>query len=112
MKNEFEEALEQTLFSQSNLFGAYLNDKLIGIMLIDFTNYRKGIAFISDIVIDSTMRNKGVAKEFTQWALEKLKSVNIKTVFAESNLNNHTAHSFLEKMNFSAISKVFITNLD
>lgn len=108
LKTEFTEACLKPPFDTINIVQAHVNDQLIGFLLIEYDQApHEPFATVSDIVVDERFRNLHVGERMISWVFDQLKSQNIRTVYAESNISNQIAHGFLEKMDFSPISKVF-----
>ncbi len=112
LTSEFNEAIKNDLFNQSNIVAAYTNQLLIGFALIEYKNAPEAsYAILSDIVVDTDYRKNNIGENIIDWVLPQLKSNKIKSLFAESNIHNHPAHQFLSKMGFQVISKVFMKNI-
>lgn len=112
LTSEFNEAIKNDLFIQSNIVAAYLDQRLVGFALIEYINAPEAsYAILSDIVVDTDYRKNNIGENLIDWVLPQLKNNKIKSIFAESNIQNHAAHQFLTKMGFQSISKVFMRNI-
>jgi len=112
LTSEFNDALKNELFHHSNIVAAYLSNNLVGFALVEYKNSPNGsYAVLSDIIVDKNYRNNNIGEKLIKWVLIQLNNNNIKSLFAESNINNHVAHQFLIKLGFKPISKVFKQNI-
>lgn len=112
LEHEFTETLKNEPFQKANMVCAWHNETLIGFALVEYDSAPDdNYAILSDIVVSLEFRNQNVAAKMTDWLKTQLYSQNIKKMFAESNINNETAHHFLEKTGFKTISKVFYMEL-
>jgi len=108
LTKEFSAASLNPPLHDANLIGAFQHDLLIGFILIEFTTSSAGVyATMSDIIVDKNYRNMHIGEKLITWATEQLKLKGIHDLYAESNISNEVAHSFLKKMGFRTISKVF-----
>ena len=112
LTSEFNDALKNELFYHSNIVAAYLSNNLVGFALVEYKNSpNDSYAVLSDIIVDKNYRNNNIGEKLIKWVLIQLNNNNIKSLFAESNINNHVAHQFLIKLGFKPISKVFKQNI-
>jgi len=108
LTSEFEAAIRNTPFSESNIIGAYQHNTLVGFILMEYTQAPTQIfATMADIIVDKAYRNSKVGEKLIHWAVQELKAHGIHDLYAESNVSNEVAHAFLHKMGFKTISKVF-----
>lgn len=111
--NEFEEIFKNKPYEIGNFIGAFDNEKLIGFILVEYAPSPNGTyAILSDIIVDKKYRNQGIGEELVKWLKKCLFEEGIKYLYAESNLNNESAHLFLNKLGFKTISKVFLNDLN
>ena len=108
LTSEFSDALKNELFDQSNIVAAFLNQQLVGFALVEFKNSpNEPYAVLSDIIVDKNFRKNNIGEKIIKWLKSQLINNNIKSLFAESNIKNDSAHQFLIKSGFKPISKVF-----
>jgi len=109
---EFNSSILDNTSRLNDLAVAFYNSTLVGVLLIDYVDSANGrYATLSDIVIHQNFRHEKIGETLARWVMLKLKEENIEHVFAESNINNASAHYFLNKLGFKTISKVFIHTL-
>lgn len=105
---EFEKALLHKPLEISNMVTAYIQNQLVGFVLLEFETSSAGkYALLSDIVVEKKHRHLHIGEHLLRWTSNMLKENQIENLFAESNISNTVAHRFLEKNGFVTISKVF-----
>lgn len=62
---------------------------------------------ICDIIVDPTIRSKGVGSALLQTAIAWLKKRGVRDIFLESGKDNHSAHEFFARRGFHPISHIF-----
>ena len=108
LTREFSAASGNPPFKDANLIGVFQHDKIIGFMLLEFTEGPSGTyATMSDIIVDKHYRNMHVGEKLITWVSAQLQEKGIIEMYAESNITNEVAHVFLKNMGFRTISKVF-----
>ncbi|MEB2778478.1 GNAT family N-acetyltransferase [Algoriphagus sp. D3-2-R+10] len=109
--NDFTDVLENS--EAGNLISTHTAEGvLVGFIFLEYFDSPNGVyATLSDIVISEDYRRLGIGNEMINWVFKELDRKNIPTIYAESNLNNISAHNFLNKHGFLTISKVFKKDL-
>ena len=62
---------------------------------------------ICDMYVKKEIRGNGMGKEMINMCKEWFKSKNIKDIYLESGLDNHSAHKFFERNGFKPVSQIF-----
>lgn len=108
LNSEFNEAIRNKLFFQSNIVAAYINNNLVAFALVEFKTSPNGsYAVLSDIIVDKNYRKNKIGENLLKWIVTQLNNNSIKSLFAESNIQNSPAHQFLIDNGFTALSTVF-----
>lgn len=68
----------------------------------------KYFGVINDVCVDLSARNLGLGAKLMDAIFEWFDSENLESIFLESGVGNHDAHSFFEKRGFKVVSKVFM----
>lgn len=122
-------ALNTELLSKNHieLWGAYLNSQMKqfeetvlvheenetinGFIIGEIANDRSNdFGVICDIVVDNSMRNKGIGALLLNSLLAIYKSKGIYDFYLESGIKNHEAHQFFENKGFSKVSVIYRRN--
>jgi len=108
INTELQAASKNETFQAANIAAAYLDNKPVGYLLVEYADEGNGLfAILSDIVVDRTYQRHHVGTTLADWTLAQLRKEGIQSLYAESNLKNTAAHHFLEKQGMKAVSKVF-----
>lgn len=112
LTSEFNEAIKNELFYHSNIVAAYYDNNLVAFALVEYKTSPNGsYAVLSDIIVDKNYRKNKIGENLLKWIVAQLNKNNIKSLFAESNIQNNPAHQFLVENGFKPLSKVFKQDL-
>lgn len=112
LTSEFEEAIKNKLYYSSNIAASYYNNCLVAFALIEYKSSLNGsFAILSDIIVEKDFRNNKIGENLLKWIITQLSNNDIKSIYAESNIQNNLAHKFLVENGFNSISKVFKQDL-
>ncbi|MDD7915322.1 GNAT family N-acetyltransferase [Polaribacter ponticola] len=97
-----EKDLEDIINSEcTNLFVAEENNEIIGTLSLVFNKIPTGKkAWIEDVVVDKTVRGKGVGKELILFAMKYAKEVNHTTINLTSSPEREAANKLYQKLGF------------
>ena len=98
---------------RGNLISAHTQDNiLVGLILLEYFDSPNGVyATLADIVVADAYRKNGIGNQMVNWVFKEVEKKNITNLYAESNINNISAHNFLTKHGFNTISKVLKKDL-
>lgn len=94
-----------------DLFGLYMDNKLIGIIQIDYINNimeNERIAIINNFCIKKEFRNKGYGNFLLNDCIKYLKHKNINKINLTSNKNRVYAHMLYKNNNFNIIDTLLL----
>lgn len=66
----------------------------------------KPFGVICDLVVDPTLRSRGIGKQLLDTGLQWLSGNGITDFYLESGIHNHRAHAFFERNGFQTVSQV------
>lgn len=85
----------------SILFGAFINNKLVGILTLALFNVPTGKnGRIEDVVVNKNFRRKGIGNSLTLEAMNKGKELNLDKLFLTTNPSRFEANQLYLKIGF------------
>jgi len=86
------------------IYIAKYNGKTVGTFSLsimdNIAHLGKSSGLVEDVVVDNTMRSKGIGKIMMEYAMKICKENNCYKMSLSSNLKRERAHSFYEKLGF------------
>lgn len=91
---------------------AHADRRLVGLALVTISR-QAAVPFgiIEDIVVDTTVRDKGYGARMMNWIADRLRAAGVKRAFLESGVGNEQAHHLFERLGFKQVSMVMMREL-
>jgi N-acetylglutamate synthase-like GNAT family acetyltransferase len=85
-----------------NLFEAWCEDKLVGLVALYCNDKENGIAYITNVNVERSFMRGGIATKLVHNAIELAKSSKMQQIYLEVAINNSSARKFYELIGFTS----------